>query len=173
MKTLYIVRHAKSSWSAFNQSDHERQLSEVGQECTKKIISYLHQKEPKPQLILSSSAKRTMDTALLLVSGLGLKNDIIKAESALYLADEDKILEEVSLQPDEIEVLMIVGHNPGITGFVNLFLKKPIDWLPTSAVVCLAFDIAEWQNIQHAKASLRFIIYPKELSSHSKNNLNV
>ncbi len=163
MKTLYIIRHAKSFWAGFNQTDHERQLSETGREHIQKIVEFLRTKAVRPQVILASSARRTIDTARWLSDGLGLKEEIIRSEPALYLADEEKISEEIGLQSDDFNQLMVIGHNPGITDFVNLFLKNPIDLLPTSAVVCFTFDTTEWENFRHKEAQLQFIVFPKEL----------
>ncbi|PKP49830.1 MAG: hypothetical protein CVT92_14930 [Bacteroidetes bacterium HGW-Bacteroidetes-1] len=161
MKLLYIVRHAKSSWESPDMEDHDRTLLEKGKKRTRKIIEYLQSEKVKPDFIISSSALRARETASYIASGLGLDQDIIKVDPILYHADEDKIFEQFEDLSDAFESVMIVGHNPALTNFANNFLVPPIDWLPTSGVVCLAFDTHHWDQIKKADFKVKFVIFPK------------
>ncbi len=160
MKTLVVVRHASAAQLQPDLGDHERPITAEGVEKTAKAIHFLTSQAFKPQLILTSTAKRALQTAQLLASGLGLEPDHIQAEAHLYLTDEYNLLETVCLQADECDELMLVGHNPGLSDFVNLFLKTPLDWLPTSAVVGLTFKTSHWEKIPKARAKLSFMAPP-------------
>lgn len=151
MKTLYIVRHAKSSWDLSHLTDLERPILESGRLKTrKKIARLLDMKRPQPQLILSSHALRAQETAAEWAAGLSLDPKTIHLKPSLYYADNEIIFRLCAEVENQIEALMLVGHNPALTNFVNLFLLPAIDELPTSAVVCLVFDTPYWSGIKQA-----------------------
>lgn len=165
MKTLYIVRHAKSSWDFPGLADHERPLMEKGKKRTRKIIEYLRQKEVRPDLIISSSALRARETAQYIASGLGIEKDEIKIESGLYHTDADSIFNQFEDLSESYQSVMLVGHNPALTNFVNIFLSPPIDWLPTSAVVAIDFQTSDWEDLKSATYSIRMVVFPKLLGT--------
>lgn len=161
MKELIVVRHAKSSWDHAGLADHERPLLEKGKKRTRKIISYLQERGVKPEFILTSSALRARETALFIAMGLGLDKGFVKVDPALYHADADQLMEQFDDLSDNFNSVMLVGHNPALTNFVNFFLVPPIDWLPTSGVVALQFETDRWDEIRSAQRTVRFVIFPK------------
>lgn len=163
MKTLYIVRHAKSSWDFPEVSDHDRPLLEKGKKRTRKIIDFLQKKKVKPDLIISSSALRARETAGYLAVGLGLDKEAILVEPSLYTADGERVFDQFIDISDKNNEVIIVGHNPALTNFVNLFLVPSIDWLPTSGVVGLEFRTDRWDMIKNADFEVKFVIFPKLL----------
>ncbi|RLD56821.1 MAG: histidine phosphatase family protein [Bacteroidetes bacterium] len=163
MKTLYIARHAKSSWDLSGISDHERPLIEKGIKRTRLIGNYLLQNNEKPDLIISSFAVRAYETAVLIAETLSYPTENIQVENNLYHSDVDILLDHIYSLSNSMNSVMMVGHNPTFTGFANYFLKNNIDWLPTSAVVCIAFKTDKWEDIHHAKKSTKFVISPKLL----------
>lgn len=163
MKTLYIVRHAKSSWKYPELSDDERPLLEKGKKRTRKIINFLIEKDTRVDLIISSYAVRALETARIIAHGIGYPEDEIQISQQLYHASSDRILDQFFDLSDEINSLMIVGHNPTFTSFANQFLDEKIDWLPTSGVVSVSFDTNSWTDIPLAKQKENFVIYPKAL----------
>ncbi len=167
MKTLFILRHAKSSWDYPNIEDYERPLLEEGIRKTKKIARFLEQEKCLPELIKSSHAVRARETAKIIGKTAG---DSIRVESVhnLYEANINKIYEVIFETEDTIDKLMIVGHNPTFTYFANEFNGNTIDWLPTSGIVCIDFDTDKWEGIPTAKASTRFYIIPKMLKETGK-----
>lgn len=151
MKTLYIVRHAKSSWDSPLLNDLDRPIMDKGREKTRKKISQLlEMNQLKPQLILSSLAWRAQQTALEWTQGLGLDPNAIEIKPSLYHADNDIIFRICADVDDHFDAIMLVGHNPALTNFVNLFLLPPIDWLPTSTFVCVSFNTKSWSGIKQA-----------------------
>lgn len=163
MKTIYIVRHAKSSWDDLSLSDHDRPLLPVGVKRTQRVAKFLKSKNVRPGLLLSSSAVRALATARIIAGGIGYPPDKIKVEPRLYEASADTILAELCALPDEVESVMIFGHNPTLTVFVNLYLKRSIDNLPTSGVVAVGFKADKWENIAGVYFKVNFAVFPKML----------
>jgi len=163
MKTLYLVRHAKSSWDDLNLSDHERPLSPAGIKKTGKIVNFLKKKNIMPGLMISSSAVRALATAKLIARGIGYPADKIKTDPALYHASEDTILDAVYGLPDDLESVMLFGHNPAFTYFVNYYLTPPLENLPTTGVVSIRFTTHHWENIGNSGFKINFVVFPKML----------
>ncbi|MCF8230014.1 MAG: histidine phosphatase family protein [Bacteroidales bacterium] len=163
MKTLYIVRHAKSSWDYPDLPDHDRPLLEKGKKRTKKIIDFLLENKVRVDYIISSSAERALETAKFLARAMNYPIEDIKVDPQVYHADVAKLEDQFYDLSDQFQSLMIVGHNPTFTNFANEFLENKIDWLPTSGIVCIEFDTNYWEKIFDVKSKTRFIIYPKML----------
>ena len=163
MKTLYIVRHAKSSWKYPELPDDERPLLEKGKKRTRKIIDFLLEKDVKLDLIISSHATRALETAKIIGHALGYPEENILVSKQVYHANADRLYDQFFDLNDNISSLMIVGHNPTFTTFANHFLDEKIDWLPTSGVVSVSFDTTQWVNIPLAKPTTNFVAIPKEL----------
>jgi phosphohistidine phosphatase len=144
MKTVYIVRHAKSSWDNFNLSDHDRPLQQVGIKKTKKIIDFLKNKRTAADLIISSSAVRAFETAKLIATGIGYPIQAIVKNADLFQANEDDIYNELLSIDDDKNSVMIIAHNPTLTDFVNNFVAPQIDNLPTTGIVRIDFDTNTW-----------------------------
>jgi phosphohistidine phosphatase len=161
MKTLYIVRHAKSSWDHPGLPDYERPLLENGKRKTEKVIEYLIHQKTNPDLILSSHAIRAKETAALIAKGLSYPEGRIQTVTIIYQGNDDDLINLIYGLPNEKNSIIIVGHNPTFTSLANHFLTKPIDWLPTSGVVCVEFKTDKWENIMVAKKRTKFVISPK------------
>jgi len=162
MKTLYIVRHAKSSWEDPKTTDINRPLIEKGIKRTIKTINFLIEKKIILDAIISSHAKRAFDTAKIIADGLNFAKQNIIINKNIYETDMEGILEEVLALPDNYEKVMLVSHNPGVTQFVNNYLDAKIDYLPTSAIVSLSFQTNKWENIDSCYRKTNFVVYPKE-----------
>lgn len=163
VKTVYIVRHAKSSWDNFNLSDHDRPLLPVGIKKTKKVIKFLRTKNVLPELLISSSAVRAFETAMLIAKGIGYETDAIVKTKNLYHAGADEIYDELFSIDNSINSVMIFGHNPTLTYFVNNFASPEIDNLPTSGVCSVEFKANSWELIANARFKINFVIFPRML----------
>jgi phosphohistidine phosphatase len=166
MKTLYLVRHAKATLENRTERDIDRQLLEKGLKRTRHIIDFLIQKNTNVDFIVSSPAVRAFETARVLAHALNFPLVNIKIERLLYEGDADKIGDLFYDLPKNKDSLMIVGHNPSITNFANMLLAEPIDYLPTSGIVCIQFDVNSWDEIWKAKIISNFVVTPRML----KNN---
>jgi phosphohistidine phosphatase len=163
MKTLYVVRHAKSSWEYDDLSDFERPLNERGKRDAPRMAKRLKEKNVHPDLLVSSPAKRAMSTAKRMAEVLHYKPDHIVGEKKLYHANEDDLLKIAQGLNDKYEVVMLFGHNPGLTDFVNsLSAKKWVtDNIPTCGVVAFELAVSSWSELQFQTGSLLFFDYPK------------
>jgi len=163
MKKLYLVRHAKSSWEEPGGSDMDRTLLDKGIKRTMNVIRYLNEHNVKIDKMISSPAERALQTAILVARGIGYPEDNIHIERKIYDGYYDRILDLIYETTDDVNSLMIFGHNPTITHLANLFLHPGIDLLPTSGTVCISFDTDKWESIPSVDPVSEFVIYPKML----------
>ena len=160
MKSIYIVRHAKSSWDDPDLSDEERPLLEKGIKKTFKVIEYLNDHQIKTDLIISSPAVRAWETAKLIAKGIRYPEDKITRMHEIYPLDNELLLSELRGLSDRIQSVMIVGHNPGVTQLASYLAGKELDWLPTSGIAAIDFSTDHWEKIIDSERSMRFMIYP-------------
>ncbi len=163
MKTLYIARHAKSSWDDFSISDHDRPLLPKGIKKTELVAKKLKSLNEIPGFIISSTAKRAKETAFTFAKEFNIPVDNVILNRQLYLAYDDDIFEELYGIDNSVNSVMIVAHNPGLTDLVNNFSKDYIDNLPTSGVAKVVFKTNSWEKIDTSRFKLKFILTPKML----------
>jgi len=163
VKTLFIIRHAKSSWDASNVDDFDRPLNERGKRDAPRMGKRFKEKDIHPDLMVSSPAKRALSTAKKIAEVLKYKKDDIKSDRRLYHADEETILTVIRELKDNRNVVMLFGHNPGLTEFVNSLMdgSQDIDNIPTCGVVAFQFSIEHWTEIDWGKGKMLFFDYPK------------
>ncbi len=164
MKTLLIMRHAKSSWKDKNLKDRKRPLSKRGKRNAPQMGELIKEKELIPQMILSSDALRARQTIELFSETSGFNGEV-SYDDDLYMAEADEYLDAARKAPDEYERIMIVGHNPGLESLLPL-LTGQVQSLPTAAIAHLALPIDHWKDLnKHTKAELIEIWKPKELET--------
>jgi phosphohistidine phosphatase len=161
MKRLYLVRHAKSSWSNPGMDDLDRPLLEKGLKRTRLMIDFLKKHNTTVDLILCSHAVRAFETAKLFAWALEVPEDDIRIERGIYAASPDRLSDQFFDLPDKVDSLMLVGHNPGITEFANLFLPSKIDMMPTSGIAGIEFATDNWEEILNCKSKKLFYIFPR------------
>jgi len=164
MKSLYLVRHAKSSWDYTNVSDYDRPLKGRGIRDAHLVSQYLSQQLDSPQALYSSPATRATHTAMIFARNLQFSFSSIKLSEELYMCSEDDLLEFIQNLDDTFDRVMIFGHNPSMTNFVNKCVDQRIDNVPTSGVACFHFDISSWKNATF-NGRLSLFDYPKKLKS--------
>ena len=163
MKTLTIVRHAKSSWDDMSLSDHDRPLKNTGIKRTSKVVKFLQSRDFSTDLILSSTAVRAYETARMIAEGIDYDINKILKRKSLYHASEEDIFTEVFSLDNSFNSVMLFGHNPTFTYFVNEFLTPEISNLPTTGTVSVKFDALKWEEIANAELSIDFYVYPRIL----------
>ena len=161
MKTRYILRHAKSSWEFNELSDHYRPLNKRGRSDAPLMGQELAARGVQPNLIISSPAVRALTTATLAGKELGYDPDDIAVDERIYGAGKEDLLEVVRGVSDDVDDLMLVGHNEAITEFANLLAPEHIGSLPTAGVVALEFKCSSWHDISKENASMLFYDFPK------------
>ncbi|MCX6247919.1 MAG: histidine phosphatase family protein [Bacteroidetes bacterium] len=165
MKKLYLVRHAKSSWEEPGESDLERPLMEKGIKRTQKINRFLNERGVKIDLMISSPAERAFQTALMIARGIGYPEEKIVVDRKIYDGYYDRILDLIYASPNEVDSLMIIGHNPTISHLANLFLHPGVDLLPTTGTVCISFATDKWESVPSVDPVSEFVVFPKMLPS--------
>ncbi len=166
MKTLTILRHAKSSWSNVSLSDAERPLNRRGERDAPRMGKRMADAGIRPAMIVSSPAVRAWTTARIVAEQINYPLEFLEKEPDLYLASLDRLLDVIVAQDASINNLMIVGHNPGLTSLVNFFSPGLTDNLPTCGIVSVSMDTDSWNLYTPPKASLDFYEYPKKLPGH-------
>lgn len=160
MKKLYLVRHAKSSWKLEGIQDMDRPLKGRGVTDAYSTSEWLRQQGEIPDYIISSPATRALHTGLIFAKNLDYPLSEIEIDKKIYHASTRDLLEVVYNFDDAYESVMLFGHNPTITDFVNKCIDHRIDNVPTTGVACLKFAQDSWKEIDK-KAELVFFDYPK------------
>jgi len=166
-KTLYLVRHAKSSWKNPGLSDTERPLNKRGKHDAPLMGKTLRSKGESPQLLISSTAKRALNTAKLLAKEFSFPKEKIEISEILYMAGIQDFYEVIVKTDESINSIMLFSHNPGITDFVNMISGSDIENIPTSGTVRVDFDIESWGEVIKTKGEIKFFIAPKMLYDKS------
>jgi phosphohistidine phosphatase len=163
MKTLMLLRHAKSSWKDAGLSDHERPLNKRGKKNAPEMGRLLARERLVPDLVLSSTAVRARETAMAVAKAVRLEGKIAFHES-LYLATAGKLLSEAqSRAPDSVSRLLLVGHNPGMEDLVEI-LSGRREAFPTAALAVFEIEISRWRDLElGVPTRLRKVYRPKEL----------
>ncbi len=162
-KTLFIVRHAKSSWGYDDISDIDRPLSLRGINDAGVMASRLKAKGDIPSLLISSPACRALHTATIFSRTLKVSCENLVVEERIYPGSINEVLNIIENISDRHASIMIFGHNPASTGLANHFLKHPIDNLPTAGVVILNFNGDSWKNLKDQEPISEHLDYPKKI----------
>lgn len=162
MKQLIILRHGKAEKDSMAKDDYDRALTERGKKNARAMGEYIGSRAGKPDLILSSSARRAHETAILAAQGVGYPEEMIQTDQNLYFAPATWIMNVLSKLPDDVDNCLYVGHNPGITDLIN-DLGVKLDNLPTSSAACFTFNVDAWADISGERAIFRWLKMAGEL----------
>lgn len=169
MKRVFLIRHAKSSWSDPGLTDFDRPLNNRGYSDGPLMARKLAEKVGGVDCIYSSTAKRAIETTNFFVEEQQFNFSELIMEDQLYHASAKKILEIISTADNSHSSLAIVGHNPGLTQLANDFSNVTIDNVPTTGIFAVEFEIENWENILTKNGSLLFFDYPKRYKT-AKNS---
>jgi phosphohistidine phosphatase len=162
MKTILILRHAKSSWDNLQLSDHDRPLKKRGKRDAPRIGKLLLDEGISPDLIISSSAKRALSTADLVANTCDYSGDVLTTRS-FYHADPETYLGYLNKIDNDLQSVMVVGHNPGIEELVSTFTGH-YERMPTAALAQFKLLIDSWLELDlTSPAELVNLWRPKEL----------
>jgi phosphohistidine phosphatase len=162
MKTLLILRHAKSSWDNSRLSDYERPLNSRGKEDAPRMGQLLRDEELVPDLIITSSAKRAAATAEAVAAASGYADEI-KSTRRLYHAAPEQYIELLQEAGGDTTRVMVVGHNPGVEYLVEL-LTDVDERMPTGALARVELPIEQWTELdEEVRGRLVNVWRPKEL----------
>ncbi|MBC7901957.1 MAG: histidine phosphatase family protein [Gemmatimonadaceae bacterium] len=162
MKTLLIVRHAKSSWDSDTVSDFDRTLNERGKKDAPMMGARLLERNIAIDEFVASPAKRARKTAELFIEAMNEDSGKLRFEETLYHAPRDLFYEVISRFYDDSECVAIFSHNPGITDFVNSLTSTfRTDNMPTAGVAAVTAAIDHWKDFADASKTFLFFDYPK------------
>ena len=160
MKTLYILRHAKSSWDNPLLADFERPLNKRGLDAAPMIGEIIYKNRFNPELILSSPAKRAKQTAVL-VREVGAIKPEIRYDERIYEASPQTLVQIISELGEESDSSLLVGHNPGLEGLIR-FLTGETQTMPTAALAVIDLNVENWAEITVECGTLKKLIRPMD-----------
>jgi phosphohistidine phosphatase len=162
MKTLYIIRHAKSSWGDFTLPDFERPLNERGKKDAPVMAQFLKDKKKIIDVFISSPAKRALKTCEIFCETFQKKASDIVIIDELYHAPSPVFVEQIKKIDSAYKSAAIFSHNPGITDFVNdVAVGVKVDNMPTCAIFAFQINSDDWSNFESAEKTFLFFKYPK------------
>lgn len=170
MKTLYLLRHAKSSWEDESLDDFDRPLARRGIDAAPRMAEHMKREGWIPDAVLCSAARRAVETLELIAPVLGL-DAAARIEHDLYLADPDAMLDRIRGQPDEAASILLIGHNPGQEILAKMLCgdgrKKAIKRLkkkyPTGALAVITFKADSWLQVAEGTGFLEAFVRPKDV----------
>ena len=160
MKTLFLCRHAKSSWTDAALSDFDRPLNERGLKAAPFMGELMREKKLRPNLLLTSPALRARATVEILKKSGTLAADIV-FEHRIYEASPQGLRQVIAELDDSFISAMLVGHNPGIEGFIR-FLTGQLESMPTAALAVIDLNVEKWSDIDHGCGKLLQILRPRD-----------
>lgn len=161
MKTVIIVRHAKSSWADYNLADVERPLNRRGKFDAPLMANIMKEHGYEPEKIYLSHSKRTRSTVKPIAQTLEIDKKNITVTTSLYHGYEDDYIDIISEEDNDINCIMLIGHNPGITYIANSCQGASIDNVPTCGVIKVESVIDNWKDFSFPSSKLTSFIYPK------------
>ncbi len=162
MKTLYLNRHAKSSWNTPSLADFDRPLNKRGERDAPLMGDVLSKLISPPDIIYSSPANRAITTAKIIASSFNYDKEKIVEDIKIYESAVSELLRIINNTPDIHNSIMIFGHNPTFTMASNFLSNKFIDNIPTCGFVKIDFDVKSWKEVEGEKGKLILFEYPKK-----------
>ncbi len=163
MKTVLLLRHAKSSWSDKGLEDHERPLNKRGRSAAPKMGALLLDADLTPDLVMPSSAVRARQTAELAAEAAGYEGEIAPVAD-LYLAEPSAYLDALAQLPETVRLPLLIGHNPGIGELVGWLTGQEVS-MPTAALAVVDLEGDSWADaVGSHRGTLRDYWIPRELA---------
>ena len=160
MKRLYLLRHAKSSWDIASLADFDRPLNDRGLKAAPFMGELMASRGMQPALIVSSPARRAMQTAEVVRASSGF--DVpLSFDERIYEASLSTLLKVIVQIPADAGSALIVGHNPGMEGIVR-YLTGELQPMPTAALASIKLAVDGWAAVGENSGTLEFVIRPKE-----------
>jgi phosphohistidine phosphatase len=162
MKSLLLVRHAKSSWD-FDVEDFDRPLNDRGKKNAPEMAKRLIKKDIKIDAFISSPAERALSTAKYFVEEFDKKQKNIIKVPSLYHASNDTFYSVIEELDKDLKTVALFSHNPGITEFANELTTTRVEDMPTCSIFAIKIDIKKWGDFREAKKEFWFFDYPKDV----------
>lgn len=161
MRTLYLLRHAKSSWKDESLVDFERPLAGRGRRACETIAGLIRSEQIEFDLLLSSTAVRARETIERIRQLAKLRNEL-RFDERIYEASTDRLLEVISQIENDRKNVLLIGHNPGFEELLQL-LTGDTERVPTACLAKIKLKISKWSEVGANQGTLEWIVRPKEL----------
>ena len=161
MKTLLLLRHAKSSWDEPNLRDFDRPLAKRGKRDAPRMGEALRERGPLPDFVLCSPAQRARSTMKAFIKAAGIEAEP-QFEEGIYEASSAELISIARRLPDSSACALMVGHNPGFEDLLSR-LTGSSERMTTAALACIGFDIERWEDIEDGQGKLAWLLTPKQL----------
>ena len=162
LKNLFLIRHAKSSWKNPELKDFDRPLNKRGQNDAPFMGKRLKKYDVKPDIIISSPAKRALETAKIIAGEIKFPQSDIITELAIYEGNRSDLINLINNIDDSLNIVLLFGHNPYITSCANYLCNVTVTNIPTCGIFCVEFEINSWQEVSESSGKLRFFDFPKK-----------
>ncbi len=162
MKKLWIVRHAKSSWSDYSLPDHDRPLNKRGKRDAPFMAKHIAENHTRPELLLSSTANRAYTTCLNFKDALGLDEDSVVKVPELYHASIATCLDIIKNIDEKYDVAAIFGHNPTFTYLIHELTAEGPDNHPTCGCALISSDVNRWKHFTEGNCEISKYLFPKQ-----------
>ncbi len=160
MKTIYLLRHAKSSWDDARLTDFERPLNRRGLENAPRVGAKISENRFQIDLIVSSPAERAKQTANIVAEAANVKGEI-KFDERIYEASAQSLLKVISETADEKKSVLLVGHNPGLENFIEVLTGKT-ETMPTAALAVIDLNVDKWNEVTSDCGKLLKLFRPED-----------
>lgn len=160
MKKLYIIRHAEAGKKRIGTTDKERALTSLGEKNASLMAKELSKTNLEVDYIICSPAKRTIDTAGIFQENLNIPPENLISNPLLYNATFFDVIDVLDELRNDIKNIIICGHNPTVTDFINYISNTSISSLPTCGIASLELQTNNWENINEETAKIEFLDYP-------------
>jgi phosphohistidine phosphatase len=161
MKSLFVVRHAKSDWNSAAQTDFDRPLNDRGNKDAPLMAKRMFDQGHKLDVLISSNAMRAKTTAQFFADVYGYKTKNIILVPELYHAPAQQFYDTIKWIDDSLQHVAIFSHNPGITHFVNSLGVAIVDDMPTCGIFGITVEASRWSDFEKAKKTFLYFDYPK------------
>lgn len=161
MKTLLLLRHAKSSWNDPGIADFDRPLNERGLRAAPLVGRFMRERKLRPDLVICSPAARARETASLVIKAAGLDAPL-RFDERIYDATPARLFEIVSQIEDAASEALLIGHNPGFEQLLER-LTGEARRMATATLAFITLDIEKWNKLRDGCGRLEWIVKPKEL----------
>ena len=172
MKTLILVRHAEAAHGEPMQADIDRPLSRRGYRDAQTVSKKFARAGIVPDLILSGSAPRALKTAVIFSQRLGLPPEAVQINRRIYEAERAEMLGLVRAFDDRHETVMLVGHNPGISGLLHHLADSRIHNLPNCSVAVIALPVDSWRDVAFKNGELELTVCPRGEEQHMEGEMH-
>ena len=162
MKRLYIIRHAKSSWKQADLDDIDRPLNKRGKRDAPFMGERLRKQQVRPDLVVTSSARRALKTAKLISREVGYPKEKIVMKSKIYYGGVAEVISVIQMFDDTCETAFLIGHNPTFTELANALSNLSIDNIPTCGIISMKFDVTSWKDVTEGGGRFLSFDFPKK-----------